>query len=221
MVPDKRKKTAAENRRSRGPNSPWAQFGAKKAERTDRWHKAKYSSLPIKLQQFIKAHNTSYDALLALLAEHYDDGEPSTTHEASLTKVKQVTILRERDGVEGGGPSSSSSGQPMDPACKDLVCDALPLQPIAVAPPQPSVLPDEIDHPPDPDPLPRVDTGAKPRLSKSRRVATSSTPHQVNAHRVAVVWSSPIPTPPHRPSLRPPPMGLIHQMRRSCRHVLT
>ena len=92
MVPDKRKKTAAEKRRSRGPNSPWAQFGAKKAERTDRWHKAKYFSLPIKLQQFIKAHNISYDDLLALLAEHYDDGEPSTTHEASLAKVKQVII---------------------------------------------------------------------------------------------------------------------------------
>ena len=179
MVPDKRKKTSAEKRQSRGAKSPWAQFGARKVERTDRWYKTKYSSLPIKLQQFIKAHNISYDGLLALLTEHYEDGEPSSVHEASLVTVNQVITSRERDYADGGGLSSPSSGQPMDSACKDLVCEVLPVQPIAAAPPQPSVLPVEIDQPPDPDPLPSVDTGASPRPPKSRRVDTCPTPHHL------------------------------------------
>ena len=208
MVPDKRKKSAAEKRRDRGPNSPWAQFGAKKAARTDNWYKTKYSPLPIKLRQFIKAHNISLDGLLGLLTEHYEDDEPSSTHEANLDAPKQVIICRKCEVADGLGPSSSSSCQPMEPACKELVCEALPVQPTAAAPPQPSVLPVETDHPPDPVPPPSVDTGAKPRLSKSRRVVTSSTPHQVNAHRVAAgshTNASPPPQPPLPPDGFDPP----------------
>ena len=208
MVPDKRKKSAAEKRRDRGPNSPWAQFGSKKAARTDRWYKTKYSPLPAKLHQFIKAHNIPHDDLLALLTEHYEDDVPSPTHEFSLDTPKQVHISRKCEVADGRGRSSSSSGQPMESACKELVCEALPVQPTAAAPPQPSVLPTEMDHSPDPVPPPSVDTGAKPRLSKSRRVATSPAPHQVNAHHVAAgshTNASPPPQPPLPPDGFDPP----------------
>ena len=189
MVPDKYKKTSAEKRQSRGAKSPWARFGAKKVERTDRWHKTKYSSPPIKLLQFIKAHNISYDDLLALLTEHYEDDEPSPTREASLATANQVIMTGERDYIEGGGISS-------------LVCEVLPVQPIAAAPPQPSALPVEINQPPDPAPLPSVDTGASPRPPKSRRVVTSPTPHHLNEHCAAVAShanASPPPQPPIPP----------------------
>ena len=167
MVP-KRKKSAADKRRDRGPNSPWAQFGQKKAARTDRWYKSKYSPLPTTIHQFIEAHNIPHDDLLALLTEHYEDDVPSPSHEASLDTTKQVHTSTKCVVADGPGRSSSSSDQPMESACEELVCEALPALPTAAAPPQPSVLPTETDHLPDPVLPPSVDIGANPRLSKSR-----------------------------------------------------
>ena len=202
MVP-KCKKSAADKRRDRGPNSPWAKFGPKKAARTDRWYKSKYSLLPATIHQFIEAHNIPHDDLLALLTEHYKNDVPRPTPEVVLDTSKQVHTGT----ADGPGQSSSSSDQPMESACEELVCEALPALPTAAAPPQPSVLPTETDHLPDPVLPPSVAIGANPRLSKSRRVASSS-PHQVNTHHVAAGShsnASPPPQPPLPPDGFDPP----------------
>ena len=215
MVP-KRKKSAADKRRDRGPNSPWSQFGPKKSARTDRWYKTKYSPLPATIHQFIEAHNIPHDDLPALLAEHYEDDVPSPSHEVSVDTTEQVHTSTKCVVSDGPGRSPSSSDQPMESACEELVCVDLPALPTAAAPPQPSVLPTETDHLPDPVLPPSVDICANPRLSKSRRVASSS-PHQVNTHHVAAGSHSnaspppqpPLPPdgfdPPNVPQLRPGP----------------
>ena len=215
MDPDKRTKSSAEKRRSRGPNSPWAQFGAKKAERTERWHKAKYPSQFIKLQRFIKDHNISHDALLTLLAEHYAECAPSDTQDAYLAEGKHVQTPVEWYDGDGGGPSSSS-GQPVETACKDLVSGTLPPQLNASPPPQPSCLPDEIVPPPALESSPRVDIGSKSRSPKVRRMDSSPTPHRCpsykpggkKAHQGAVGFHAnahPPPQPPFPPDWLNPP----------------
>ena len=163
---------------------------------------AKYSSQFVKLQRFIKDHKISYDALLVLLAEHFDERAPSDTQDASLAKGKNVPTAMEWDDVDAVGPSSSS-GQSVDPARKDAVSGALPLQPNAPPPPQPPILPDEMDHPPVLESLPRVDIGVKSRSPKARRAATSTSPRQgpsyksarKKAHQGAVVFHSNAPPP--------------------------
>ena len=200
MVP-KRKKSAAEKRRDRGPNSPWSQFGSKKSARTDRWYKANYSPLPATIHQSIEAHNIPHDDLLALLTEHYVDDVPSPSHEFSLDTTKQVHTSTKCVVADGPGRSSSSSDQPMESAREELVGAALPALPTAAASPLPTVLPTETVFLPDPVLPPSFDFGANPRIPKSRRVASSS-PHQVITHHEASD-SHPKASPPPQPPLPP------------------
>ena len=197
----KRKKSAAEKRRDRGPNSPWSQFGSKKSARTDRWYKTNYSPLPATIHQFIEAHNIPHDDLLALLTEHYVDDVPSPSHEASLDTTKQVHTSTKCVVADGPGRSSSSSDQPMESAREELVGAALPALPTAVASPLPTDLPTETVFLPDPVLPPSFDFGVNPRIPKSRRVASSS-PHQVITHHVAS-GSHPNASPPPQPPLPP------------------
>ena len=162
-----------------------------KVARTDRWYKWTYSHLPTPIQQFITAHNIPQEEVLAVLSAHYENDVPRLHPEVILDTSNQVAS----GSYYGHGQSSSSSDQPMEPACDAPI----------VVPPQPAVLPIDTDQAPvmgacllrtikpivvpqQPSALP-IDTDHGPFLaispgddtSKVRRVSMTS-PHQGNAH---------------------------------------
>ena len=201
VMEPKRKKTSAEKRRDRGPNSPWSQFGSKKAARTDRWYNANYSPLPAAINQFIEAHNIPHDDLLALITEHYGNDGPSSSHEPSLDTTKQGQTPAKCVVADGPGRSSSSSDQPMEPAREVLVGAALSALPTAVESPLPTDLPTEAVYLPDPVSPPSFDFGGILRIPKPRREASTS-PHQVINHHEASD-THPKASPPPQPPLPP------------------
>ena len=144
MLPVKPTKTSAEKRRSRAPGSTWAQSGAKKAERTNRWRMSKFSIQFVLFERFLKDHKLSYESLLCLLAAHFDEGVPIDSQDDSLAGEKKAATAMEREEVEAEGPigaqnrsptmkrASSSSSSSSGYSAKSVRKEA---EPGAVAPP--------------------------------------------------------------------------------------